>query len=169
VFRFFANDSLDGWNATDQWVYVVGQTAPVCTLTGLTNHTYGTNDTAVCSCDNGGGVHLYRDGAEHDEWNNTAVVFGAGDYEWVCNTTGTGNYTTGTIDGTFLTDTTNFNTNLSSTDTDVQTALETLDDASFAVFGLWSIDTDGNMMPITTVSTDTYWELDGDDNLIPKS
>jgi hypothetical protein len=35
--------------------------------------------------------------------------------------------------------------------------------------GLFEIDVDGGLMPVTDILADTYFELDGDDNLMPKA
>jgi hypothetical protein len=78
-------------NATNIMTFAI-KNPTSCSLTGVTNHTYGSSDTIVCSCTGDGVTHLYRNGTLHDEWNNTPTVFGAGTSTWVCNITEGVNY-----------------------------------------------------------------------------
>jgi hypothetical protein len=70
----------------------ISKASSTCSLTGISNHVYGTTDTVSCSCTGDGTIHLYRDGILHDEWNNVPIKYGAGTYNWVCNITEGNNY-----------------------------------------------------------------------------
>jgi hypothetical protein len=80
-------------NATNVMTFKV-KIPTTCSLTGITNHSYGSSDTAICTCTGDGITHLYRNETLHDEWNNTPIVFGVGSYNWVCNMTEGANYAT---------------------------------------------------------------------------
>lgn len=63
-----------------------------CSITGITNHNYGTPDIVSCSCTGDGSTHLYRNDILHDEWNNVLVTYEYGTFDWVCNKTEGTNY-----------------------------------------------------------------------------
>jgi hypothetical protein len=84
--RIHYNDTSGNENMTDIMTFRVKYSSS-CSLSGLTNHTYGSSDTPVCTCTGDGVTHLYRNGTLHDDWNNTLVVFGGGSYAWICNQT----------------------------------------------------------------------------------
>jgi len=70
----------------------VSKASASCSLTGVTNHVYGTSDIISCSCTGDGTTHLYRNETLRDEWNNVPVKYDAGTYNWVCNITEGNNY-----------------------------------------------------------------------------
>jgi hypothetical protein len=74
-------------------VLTISKAASSCSLTGIDNHTYGSTDTVACSCTGEGTTHLYQNGTQHNEWNNTPIIYEARTYNWVCNITQSENYT----------------------------------------------------------------------------
>ena len=66
------------------------------------------------------------------------------------------------------TDTTNFNSILSTADTSVQKALDTLDNNN-AIGSAWEVDSVGDLMPVEGTFSSVLWELDANDDLMPIS
>jgi hypothetical protein len=93
AWRIHYQDGEGNRNATNIMTFAI-KNPTSCSLTGVTNHTYGSSDTIVCSCTGDGVTHLYRNGTLHDEWNNTSIIFGTGTSTWVCNITEGTNYAT---------------------------------------------------------------------------
>jgi len=54
-------------------------------LTGITNHTYSSTDTPICT--DTAAVSLYLNDSS-SSYNNTAILLGAAGYKWTCNSTG---------------------------------------------------------------------------------
>ncbi|MFH1228841.1 MAG: DUF2341 domain-containing protein [Candidatus Aenigmatarchaeota archaeon] len=75
-----------------QSTMTVNKENSTCSLTGLTDHTYGLTDNAVCVCSNGLESHLFMNGVQRDSFNNTNTVYDVGTYDWICNGTNN-NYT----------------------------------------------------------------------------
>lgn len=94
-------------NATGVSYYAnVSKGSNSCTLSinESTPITYSTVHKASCSCANGF-PSLYRNGTNVTAAeNNTGVLFGAAAYVYVCNTTGTANYSAATDSDTFVID-----------------------------------------------------------------
>lgn len=72
------------------------------------------------------------------------------------------------------TDTTNFDNQLSSSDTDLQTALETLDEvtsgtSSTAGDSAWELSSRDSLIPVEGSFTAVFWELSLRDSLIPRT
>jgi len=87
-------------------ILTIGQATSSCSLSGITNHTYGSIDTIVCSCTGEGTSHLYQNNTLRDEWNNNERAYENATYIWVCNTTDT-NYTTASTSKTQIINITN--------------------------------------------------------------
>jgi hypothetical protein len=98
--RIHYQDGEGNRNATSIMSFTV-KIPSSCSLTGITNHTYGSVDTLICACTGDGITHLYRNETLHDEWNNTAMVFGAGTTNWTCNMTEGTNYASASNSSTY--------------------------------------------------------------------
>jgi len=93
------NETVAQTNTTDTWTFTVSQTTPICNLdtSPASPILYGTTVTATCNCNNDEGtIKLYRNHSDVTAENNTPVTLGVGGYNYVCNSTATGNYTTST-------------------------------------------------------------------------
>jgi hypothetical protein len=65
--------------------------------------TYGTQVNASCSCNNPeASAQLFRNGTGVTGENNVFVTLGAGSYDYVCNVTGTQNYTSASDNQTYV-------------------------------------------------------------------
>jgi hypothetical protein len=94
VYSYLANisDTSNYTNTQDSSTLTINRATSTCSLSGITNHTYGSADTAICSCTGEGTIHLYQNNTLRDEWNNTARMYENATYIWVCNMTDV-NYT----------------------------------------------------------------------------
>ncbi len=93
------NETVAQVNTTDTWTFTVAQTTPICNLdlSPASPILYGTTLTATCNCNNAEGtIKLYRNHSDVTAENNSAVTLGVGGYNYVCNSTATGNYTVST-------------------------------------------------------------------------
>lgn len=85
-------------NSTGATYYItVNKAQASCSLTSSNGweYTYDAATTLVCTCTGDGTTHLYFDNIQHDDYNDSSVVFAASEsgHQVVCNkTTGT-NYT----------------------------------------------------------------------------
>lgn len=91
-YKWYANDTSNNWNSTELLSFTISQDPASCSLTGLTDHTYGSSDTPTCSCIGDNITSLYRNEIDKTSWNNTAITQEAGTYNWVCNITAGINY-----------------------------------------------------------------------------
>ncbi|MFC1742153.1 DNRLRE domain-containing protein, partial [Nanoarchaeota archaeon] len=94
VWRSYANDSAENSNQTDQWTYVVAQASTTMNLTSAPSwtETYGTQTTVNCTADNSEVTPtLYRNGTPVSIPD--VQTLGAGEYEYICNSSSTLNYT----------------------------------------------------------------------------
>jgi hypothetical protein len=82
--------------ASDLFTYQVNKATSSCNLTfsPLSPQTYGSSVTASCTCTNPEApAKLYRDGVNvTSSENGTEVVLAAGTHNYICNVTGTQNY-----------------------------------------------------------------------------
>jgi len=89
VYSYLANisDTSNYTNTQDSSTLTIDRATSSCSLSGITNHTYGLADIVVCSCTGEGTANLYQNNTLRDEWNNTARMYENATYIWVCNMT----------------------------------------------------------------------------------
>ncbi|MFC1691826.1 hypothetical protein ACFL0W_06630 [Nanoarchaeota archaeon] len=89
--NYTANSSMDVQTLTVQQ-----NTTNTCTLSSSNawSYTYGAATTLTCNCEGDGTTHLYFEGVEHDEYNDTSNVFAAypSGAAVICNITSGTNY-----------------------------------------------------------------------------
>ena len=100
VWRSYANDTLGNQNQTYQWPYIVNKADTILTLVASPGFTanVGTQTNVTCFADNSEvNVSLYRNNSYLNSSKGSIVSdvqsFAGGNYGYVCNTTGSHNYT----------------------------------------------------------------------------
>ncbi|MFH1683221.1 MAG: hypothetical protein ABIA37_05495, partial [Candidatus Woesearchaeota archaeon] len=105
VWREYANDTSNNLNQTDQWIYLVNQATPSCSLIfdKTSPQTYGTQTNASCSCTNPEtAAVLYRENIDVTSTeNNQLITLSAEVHNYTCNSTSTQNYTSATDSASF--------------------------------------------------------------------
>jgi len=93
----WANNSDGSANQTANYTHVIAQNSSMAcfqTFVESSPITYETELTARCSCTQPEGItRMYQNTTNVTAQNNSAVVYGAGYYDYVCNVTETSNYT----------------------------------------------------------------------------
>ncbi len=94
-YRWFANDTNNQWNSTSLQTYKINKATPVLTLTATPgwNVNVGTQTSVYCSANtNQVSLNLIRNGVS--KGNPDVATLGIGNYNYICASTETQNYTT---------------------------------------------------------------------------
>lgn len=98
VYRWYANDTKQAWNTTDQWIYVIAKNATNPVALAL-NNTRGNRNITYSNGNNATGWLLYSQSGSVSLWRNkTSIrnpdfsVYSIGFYMFKANTSGNENY-----------------------------------------------------------------------------
>lgn len=103
-FKFYANDSMNRWNSTDEWYFTVNQTTPSLSVSAnpAWSANYPTSTTVSGSgCPSEITCDLYRDVYLVPNSSETQIL-AVGSYIYVYNTSGDENYTSASISKTLI-------------------------------------------------------------------